>query len=169
MISPSNTTPRLNRTICMHVCQAQYYIIIQYAIQFRIVLGMLIKEYPELFPSEIAFGYKMKEIRVSKKLKLKIRRIVIAGVCYTIRPSFAMPYMTGFVKDVEKPLFLRKFAVPFWALSQCFGKNPMYWYRLEATMAGTASWEPLLNPQINYPSTFLLMKNIPAFWEKRHI
>jgi len=78
----------------------------------------------------------MKEIRVSKKLKLKIRRIVIAGVSYTIRPSFAMPYMTGFVKDVEKPLFLRKFAVPFWALSHCFGKNPMYWYRLEATIGG---------------------------------
>lgn len=51
MISPSNTTPRLNRTICMHVCQAQYYIIIEYAIQFRIVLGMLIKEHPELFPA----------------------------------------------------------------------------------------------------------------------
>ncbi|NDY73406.1 hypothetical protein DO021_17345 [Desulfobacter hydrogenophilus] len=41
-----------------------------------------------------------------------------------------MPYMTGFVKDVENPLFLRKFAVPFWALSHCFGKNPMYLYRL---------------------------------------
>jgi hypothetical protein len=53
-----------------------------------------IKEHPELFPPEIAFGYKMKEIRVSKKLNLKIRRIVIAGVSYTIRPSFAMPYMT---------------------------------------------------------------------------
>lgn len=59
---------------------------------------MLTKEHPELFPPEIAFGYKMKEIRVSKKLKLKVRRIVIAGVCYTIMPSFAMPYMTGFVK-----------------------------------------------------------------------
>ena len=134
MTPASNTPPRLNRTICLQVCQAQYYIIIQHAIQFRMILGMLIKEHPELFPPEIAFGYKMKEIRVSKKLKLKIRRIVIAGVSYTIRPSFAMPYMTGFVKDVEKPLFLRKFAVPFWALSHCFGKNPMYWYRLEATI-----------------------------------
>ncbi len=98
------------------------------------ILDMLIKEHPELFPPEIAFGYTMKEIRVSKKLKLRIRRIVIAGISYTIRPSFAMPYMTGFVKDVEKPLFLRKFAVPFWALSHCFGKDPMYWYRLEATI-----------------------------------
>ena len=45
-----------------------------------------------------------------------------------------MPYMTGFVKNIEKPLFLRKFAVPFWALSYCFGKNPMFWYRLEASI-----------------------------------
>jgi len=45
-----------------------------------------------------------------------------------------MPDMTGFVEDVENPLFLRKFAVPFWALSHCFGKNPMFWYRLEASI-----------------------------------
>ncbi len=73
-----------------------------------------------------------------------------------------MPYMTGFVKDVEKPLFLRKFAVPFWALSQCFGKNPMYWYRLEATIGRYS----LVGTTIKSP---LLMKNIPAFWERRPI
>ena len=67
-------------------------------------------------------------------MKIKIRRILVAGVSYTIRPSFVMPYMTGFVEDVEKPLFLRKFAVPFWALSHCFGKDPMFWYRLEASI-----------------------------------
>ena len=148
----SNAAPRLNRTICMHVCQAKYYSSIQHAIQFRIILDMVIKEHPNIFPPEIACGYTMKEIRVSKKLKLKIRRIVIAGVSYTIRPSFAMPYMTGFVKDVEKPLFLRKFAVPFWALSHCFGKNPMYWYRLEAaigrySLVGTTIKSPEKLPQ----------------------
>ncbi len=40
------------------------------------VLDMVIMKYPELFPVEITNGYKMKEIRFSKKLKLKIRRIV---------------------------------------------------------------------------------------------
>jgi len=43
---------------------------------------MLIKEHPDLFPPEIACGYKMKEVRVSKKMKLKIRRIVIADFSY---------------------------------------------------------------------------------------
>ena len=74
------------------------------------------------------------EIRFSKKMKIKTRRVLVAGASYTIRPSFVMPYMTGFVEDVESPLFLRKFAVPFWALSHCFGKNPMFWYRLEASL-----------------------------------
>ena len=36
--------------------------------------------------------------------------------------------------DVEKPLMLRKFAVPFWALSYCFGRNSMYWYRMETSL-----------------------------------
>ena len=152
MNTASNTTLRRNRTICMHVCQAQYYMMIQNATQFRIVVDMAITEYPELFPAEITFGYQMKEIRFSKKLKLKIRRIVIAGVNYTIRPSFVMPYMTGFVEDVEKPLFLRKFAVPFWALSHCFGRNPMYWYRLETSIGrhsllGTTIKSPEKLPQ----------------------
>lgn len=134
MSTASNTAPRLNRTICMNFCQAQYYIIIQNAVEFRMIVDMAIKEQPELFPAQIVFGYKMKEIRFSKKLKLRIRRIVIAGISYTVRPSFAMPYMTGFVDDVEKALFLRKFAVPFWALSYCFGKDPMFWYRLETSI-----------------------------------
>lgn len=152
MTPASNTALRLNRTICMHICQAQYCLLIQHAIEFRIILDVAIKENPDIFPPEISFGYKMKDARVSKKLNLKIRRIVIAGISYTIRPSFAMPYMTGFVKDVEKPLFLRKFAVPFWALSHCFGKNPMYWYRLEAnigrySLVGTTIKSPEKLPQ----------------------
>jgi hypothetical protein len=42
-----------------------------------------------------------------------------------------MPYMTALTKDVESPLFLRKFGVPFWALAHVFGHDPMFWYRLE--------------------------------------
>src|SRR5439155_5369956 len=32
------------------------------------------------------------------------------------------------------PPFLRKFAVPFWALSEVFGRDPMYWHRLECSL-----------------------------------
>jgi hypothetical protein len=45
-----------------------------------------------------------------------------------------MPYMTARTGDVEGPLFLRKFGVPFWALARVFGRDPMSWYRLECTL-----------------------------------
>jgi hypothetical protein len=45
-----------------------------------------------------------------------------------------MPYMTARVADVEGPLFLRTFGVPFWALARVFGKGAMYWYRLEVSL-----------------------------------
>ena len=47
-----------------------------------------------------------------------------------MRPSFLAPYMTARTGDVEAPLFLRTFGVPFWALTRVFGRDPMYWYRL---------------------------------------
>jgi broad specificity phosphatase PhoE len=36
--------------------------------------------------------------------------------------------------DVEKGLFLRKFGVPFWAVSHIFGRDQMYWYRLKQAL-----------------------------------
>jgi hypothetical protein len=76
----------------------------------------------------------MKDIYHSKKQSIFIRRIEIGGIAYTIRPSFIMPYLTGFVDEIEKVLFMRKFNVPFWALSYVFGKDPMYWYRIEQSL-----------------------------------
>ncbi len=84
-----------------------------------------IRQFPGLFPAVISAGYRTKDIKESKKLSIPIRRIKVSGVSYTIRPSFVMPYMTGFVKDVEKALFLRKFDVSFCALSYVFRKNPI--------------------------------------------
>ena len=73
----------------------------------------------------------MKDIYHPKKLPFATRRIEIAGIAYRIRPSFLMPYLTGITDEVETALFMRKFNVPFWGLSYVFGKNPMYWYRIE--------------------------------------
>lgn len=94
----------------------------------------MIELFPELFPAEIVEGYRMKDMYWSKKQGIATRRIEIAGTAYTICPSFVMPYMTGLVDEVEKGLFLRRFSVPFWALSYLFGKDPMYWYRVEKSV-----------------------------------
>jgi len=42
-----------------------------------------------------------------------------------------MSYMTGYTDDVENALFLRRFGVPYWALTHVFGHDDMYWQRLE--------------------------------------
>jgi hypothetical protein len=99
--------------------------------QFRAYLDLQYSRFPQIFPHEFADGYLMKETRESKKLKILIRRIEVAGISYTIRPSYVLPYMTGFTSDVETAMFLRKFTVPFWALAHIYGRNPMYWFRIE--------------------------------------
>jgi len=130
----SDSTSRHNRIIYTPFCSQNYNKIIHDPAKFRVCLDARIEQFPELFPAEITTGYRMKDMKESKKLSIPIRRIKVSGVSYTIRPSFVMPYMTGFVKDVEKAMFLRKFDVPFWALSYVFGKNPMYWYRIETSL-----------------------------------
>lgn len=126
------------RTICLPFEELDYESIVGDANKFRNYLDIMIETYPELFPPAIQLGYRMKDIRRPKKQKISIRRIEIDGISYTIHPSFVMPYMTGLVKDVEKVIFLRKFAVPFWALSRVFGRNPMYWYRIEQNIGGNS-------------------------------
>ncbi len=61
--------------------------------------------FPELFPPEIVDGYQMKDIYQSRKQPVFIRRIKIAGVPYTIRPSFMMPCLKGIVDDIQGALF----------------------------------------------------------------
>jgi hypothetical protein len=123
--------PKETRVICLPYSKSDYSNIIENTDLFRKDLDEKIKAFPELFPKDIKDGYLMKDSRISKRLNLRIRRIKVGKTSHTVRPSFVTQYLTGFVDDVEKALFLRKFAVPFWALSYVFGRDTMYWYRLE--------------------------------------
>jgi hypothetical protein len=92
----------------------------------------------ELFPANISQGFELKDHRMSLKQNIKIKRIKLReGISYSVRPSFLMPYMTARTDEVNNPLFIRKFGVPFWALAYAFGKNHMYWYRLEVALTGS--------------------------------
>lgn len=130
----SESAHRCNRTICLPFSQEEYNANINNPLDFRVCLDERIRLFPELFPPGISKGYLMKDIYPSKKQGISIRRIEILGTSYRIRPSFVMPYLSGIVYEVEKALFLRKFSVPFWALSYVFGQNPMYWYRIEQSL-----------------------------------
>ncbi|MDM8524747.1 hypothetical protein QUF80_15370 [Desulfococcaceae bacterium HSG8] len=143
----SESAPRRNRTICLPFPQETCYATLGYPLPFRLYIDEMIAEYPELFPPGAERGWRAKDSRISKKQGIRIRRIEIGGVSYTVRPSFVMPYMTGMTEETEKALFLRKFSVPFWALAYVFGRDPMYWHRTEQSLGrnsivGTTVREP---------------------------
>ena len=125
---------RRSRVICTQFPEDLYPDIVRDPKRFREHLLEQIALHPELFPPEIKQGFLMKDQHESARLGMTIRRIKVNGLTYTVRPSFVTPYLTGLVSDVENALFFRKFSVPFWALAHAFGKNPMYWYRLELSV-----------------------------------
>ena len=126
---------KINHTICLPICEEDYNEKVHFADQFRRFLDGNYEKFPELFPTNFSEGYQMKDQRISLKTGIIIRRIELRnGASYSVRPSFLMPYMTGRTNDIEKGLFLRKFGVPFWALSHTFGKDRMYWYRNEISL-----------------------------------
>jgi len=120
-------------TICLPARKDEYLGLIDSPAAFRGWLDTSFRSFPELFPTGFTAGYVLKDARSSARLAIRVRRVRVAatGRSYSVRPSFALPYMTGWTDDAQGPLFLRAFGVPFWALARVFGRTPMYWYRVE--------------------------------------
>ena len=106
---------------------------------YREWVDEMIVQHLELFPEAIRDGYTLHDERGSDKLAgIRLRRICLKArdgqgkkQVFTIAPSGVMPYLTGYTDEVEKALFLRRFDVPFWALTYVFGRDDDYWYRQE--------------------------------------
>lgn len=128
--------PRRSSTICLPIDPETYEETVKSPVAFRRWVDQCFKETPELFPPGFEEGYLLKDSRDSTKQEICLRRLECkaTGEAFTIRPSFVMPYMTALTDDVADALFLRRFGVPFWALAHVFGKNPMFWYRLEMSL-----------------------------------
>jgi hypothetical protein len=75
---------------------------------------------------------KLPEVRL-RRIRLKVADRQQRAQVYTVAPSCVLPYMVGYSDEVENALFLRRFDVPFWALTYVFGRNDMYWQRLVAS------------------------------------
>ena len=86
-------------------------------------------ENPELFPASMRGHFKFNGLTPpSKKMGIQLRYLQTGGATYRIYPHFALPYMRGETIDVSDALFLARW-VPYWAIAEIFGRNPMYWYR----------------------------------------
>ena len=123
-------------TVCLPFDQARYAEVVADPAAFRAALDRFFLAMPELFPDAFAQGYRLKESRTSRKLGLRVRRVRLkaTGESFTVRPSFALPYMAGWAPDASGPLFLRAFGVPFWALAVVFGRDHGFWYRVEVAL-----------------------------------
>ena len=127
------------KRITLPITVEKYQEIVADCCAYRKWVDQMIVEYPELFPKAIGLGYSLHDDRVSGKLEdVRLRRICLKArdhegkkQVFTIAPSGVMPYCVGYTDDVEKALFLRRFYVPFWALTYLFGRNDDYWYRME--------------------------------------
>ena len=140
--SRATRSSRGHRTICLPIPEETYQQIIDDPRAFRRTIDDWFRRMPELFPRNFQ-GYQLMGHRVSAKQGVKIRRVLLKDeTAYSIRPSFLMPYMTARTSDVEGPLFLRTFGVPFWAwpvASAAIRCSGIAW---SAGWAASASWEP---------------------------
>jgi hypothetical protein len=127
-------------TICLPSGKDAYLDVIDDPRRFRRWLDQAFLDHPELFPAAFGKGYRLKDRRRSAKRGLCLRRIrcTSSGESFSIRPCFALPYMTALTDEAQAPLFLRSFGVPFWALARVFGRHPMFWYRLEVHLGGNS-------------------------------
>jgi hypothetical protein len=125
---------RGHRTICLPIPEPTYLLIVADPRAFRLALDDYFQRMPELFPRDFP-GYQLMGRRTSARTGAIIRRVRLkGGAAYSIRPSFLMPYMTARTAEVQGPLFLRKFGVPYWALARVFGRSAMSWYRMECAL-----------------------------------
>jgi len=155
MTNGTATTPsqQEDRTIILPIRQDEYEKIVSVFQKFRAWLDQQFRLHPELFPETFEKGYKLHDMNTSSKIGVVTRRIKLRnGQVWTVYPSFVMPHMTGYTEEVAKALYLRKFGVPYEALTYVFGNQEKYFVRgqhfhgtLESANLRSRSWAILHN------------------------
>ncbi len=129
---------RGDKSICLPVAsEEEYKTIITDNNLFRHHLIQVLEKSPEIFPVEMKKGFSFHDWVISAKQQLPMGRIKLkeTGEVYQLRPDFVMPYMIGKTDEMEKPLYLCQFGVPFEAIAYVFGRNAMYWYRAYCSLS----------------------------------
>lgn len=134
MSTVAHRATRGHRTIRLPLAEADYERFLSEGEWARAQLDRLYGQHPELFPEGWSQGYVSYGFtQASRKQQLRCRRVRLraSDEVFSVAPAFVMPYMTAPVAEVEKALFLMRFHVPCWALAYVFGRDAMYWYRLQ--------------------------------------
>lgn len=117
---------RGDKSICLPVnSEEQYRQLIADNPNFRAYLLQIYTKAPEIFPTGMDEGFCFHDWVVSSKQQLPMRRIKLKenSEVYQLRPDFILPYMVGKTDEIDKPMYLRQFGVPFEALAYVFGRN----------------------------------------------
>lgn len=134
MATVAHRPTRGYRTIRLPIAEADYAQFMTDEEFAKAQLDRLYRQHPELFPDELGQGYALYGFTdKSRKQQLRCRRIrlSVTGTVLSVAPAFVMPYMSATVAEVEKALLLLRFHVPCWAIAYVFGRDAMYWYRLQ--------------------------------------
>ncbi|HEY5747443.1 MAG TPA: hypothetical protein VIU12_15295 [Chryseolinea sp.] len=143
------------RTIRLPLVESEYDRFLSDRAYARSRLDELYEAFPELFPEAFLWGYAFygfTEPSIKQETYCRRIRIDQGQAVFTIAPAFIMPYMTGRIQEVDDALFLMRFHVPCWAIAHVFGRDAMYWYRLEQglgrfSLVGTTVKNPEQLPQ----------------------
>ncbi len=122
------------RTIRLPLSESEYDHFLSDRAYARTRLDELYEDFPELFPEAFPWGYALygfTEPSVKQEICCRRVRLDQGQSVFTVAPAFVMPYMTGRTQEVDDALFLMRFHVPCWAIAHVFGRDAMYWYRLE--------------------------------------
>lgn len=134
MITVAHCARRGYRTIRLPIAPGDYARFVSDNAFAKARLAQLYEAHPELFPEGWAAGYVCHGFTArSRKQGLCYRRVRLKAdaTVYTVMPGFVLPYQSATVDEVEKGLLLMRFHVPCWALAHVFGRDAMYWYRVQ--------------------------------------
>jgi len=84
-----------------------------------------------------------------------VQRIKINGEVYQIRPSLIMPYHKIKTEDAEKGLYMYHSGASFEAVSNNYGKDAMFWYRLFISLGKYSIVGTTVKSKVNLPLNLL--------------
>src|SRR5262245_29284108 len=122
------------RTIRLPLAESEYDRFLTDRSSAKDRLEELYEECAALLPDTLPSGYTFfgsTEPSMTQQLLCRRIRLEQGRTVLTIAPAFVMPSMTGRTQDVDEALFLRRLQVPCWAMAPVFGREALYWYRLE--------------------------------------